>query len=53
MFKLSILNLKLKYYIFHYNRFYRWGVESPYYKSKINTTKKEIQKIKKLNAMSF
>lgn len=53
MFKLSILNLKLKYYIFHYNRFYRWGVESPYYKSKINATKKEIQKIKKLNAMSF
>ena len=42
------LNLKLKYYIFNYNRFFRWGIESPYYKSKINATKKEIERINKM-----
>lgn len=41
------LNLQLKYYIFNYNRFFRWGIESPYYKSKINATKKEIERINK------
>ena len=44
-FKLCMLQLELKYYIFNYNRFFRWGVESPYYKSKINETKKEMKKI--------
>lgn len=47
MFKLMILELKLKYYIFNYNRFFRMGIVSQYYKEKMKVTQKEIKKIKK------
>ena len=47
MFKIIILKIKLKYYTFNYNRFYTWGIESPYYKKKVNETKKEISKTKR------
>ncbi len=47
MFKNFILKLKLKYYIFNYNRFFKWGIESKYYKKKINVIKKEITKLEK------
>lgn len=47
MFKLFILKMQLKYYIFNYDRFYKWGIESLYYKKKLNETKKEISKLKK------
>lgn len=48
MISIFLLKLKLKYYIFNYNRFFRWGIESPYYKSKITATKKEIERINKM-----